>query len=121
MLKLRRFTFRDHGVLWLEGSREEIAALLRAIEQRQRGTDRRIAISDLVEIENPDEVRLVAVPHEAQSIESDEFHWPCLRTPGIDSTSIKLKRLVHSRSLDEAFDLWPAPAQLLIESTQEAA
>jgi hypothetical protein len=121
MLKLQRFTFHDHSVLWLEGSRRDIAGLLRAIKGHQRDEDRKIPIGDLVEIENPDGLRLHVVSHEAQPIESGEFHWPCLRTPGIDSTSIKLTRLVDSRSLDESFDLWPVPAQLLIESVQDVA
>ena len=119
MLKLRPFTFRNHSVLWLAGSNADIADLFRALKRHQPDPGRRIPIEDLVKVDNPDQVRLLAVSHEAQPIESGEFHWPCLRTPGIDSTSIKLNRLVQARSLDESFDLWPAPAQLLIESTQD--
>lgn len=120
MLKLRRFTYRDHSAIWLVGSRADIAGLLRALQKRQRDEDRRIPIEEVVEVENPEGVRLFAVSDELQQIENGEFHWPCLRTPDLDSASIKLARLVQAGSFDESFDLRPAPAQLLVEIAKDA-
>lgn len=121
MLKLRHFTFKGHSVLWLSGSRSEITRLRGVIASSERSNIARIALSDFVTIENPDGVKLFATSHEAQPIAPGELHWPCLRPQGIDAVDIKLERILEGRSIEETFDLWPAPAELLLECAREDA
>ena len=114
MLKLRSFTFKGHSVVWLAGSIQQIVELAQAIARADAHMDC-VALQDLVPVENPDNVRLFAVSHAPREIPAGDLHWPCFRPSGINAVVTKIRRIVQGRSLDESFDLWPAPAELLLE------
>jgi hypothetical protein len=115
MLRIRRFTFRGHSVVWLAGSVGDLTRLRDAITTRAHGAAQAVSLDGLVPLDNPDGIVLCAVFGDATPAEEGVLHWACLGSPGIEEVARRLGRIVEGRSIEETFALLPMPAELLVE------